>query len=193
MRILVIVAASLALAACGGGAAEDETGGEADGIALSTDIAGEQAAPGEAETIDLQASGLVIPPQGGNEALEVPFGSNRAAAETTLAIVLGEVVARGESGECPAGAVETTEYEGLTLNFQDGEFVGWFAEDPYLPPEMRLAVLSSGGIEMVDDSTLGEEFIIGGPEGPVISGLFDGPGDEARVQHLWAGTNCLFR
>lgn len=186
MRRLVIVAASLALAACG----DTEEAATADEATPGVEAA---IAAEETQTIDLQASGLVLPPQGGNEALEVPFGSNRAAAETTLGIVLGEVVSRGENDECSAGPIQTTEYDGLTLNFQDSDFVGWFARDPYLPPETRLGLLSAGGIEMVEDSTLGEEFIIGAAEGPVISGLFDGSGDEARVQHLWAGTNCLFR
>lgn len=186
MRKLVIVAASLALVSCG----DTQEAATADEAAPGVEAA---IAAEETQTIDLQAGGLVLPPQGGIEALEVPFGSNRAAAETTLAIVLGEVLARGENEDCPAGPIQTTEYEGLTLNFQDGELTGWFAEDPYLPPETRLSLLSAGGIDLVEDSTLGEEFFIGAPEGPVIHGLFDGPGDEARVLHLWAGTNCLFR
>ncbi len=143
--------------------------------------------------VDLQAVGLAVPPQGGDEQLDVPFGSRRAAAEATLAGVLGEVLESGANAECPAGPVESTSYEGLTLNYQEDAFAGWMAEAPYLPPETRAELLGQDGIALVEDSTLGEEFVIGDPAGLSISGLFDGAGDDARVIRMWAGVNCIFR
>lgn len=143
--------------------------------------------------VDLQATGLVVPAQNGEEQMDVPFGSRRAAAEATLASVLGEVLDTGSNGECPAGPIESTTYEGLTLNYQDGVFVGWMAEAPYLPPETRAQMLAREDISLVEDSTLGEEFVLGDPMGLAIAGLFAGEGDDAPVERMWSGTNCIFR
>ena len=107
--------------------------------------------------------------------------------------MLGEVLESGANAECPAGPVESTSYEGLTLNYQEDAFAGWMAEAPYLPPETRAELLGQDGIALVEDSTLGEEFVIGDPAGLSISGLFDGAGDDARVIRMWAGVNCIFR
>ena len=191
MKRVALIACSLALAACSGGNGGD---GAAPAPAKSPqpDIAAD-VAPGENQSIDLQAGGLSIPPQGGNEALDVPFGSRCEAAEATLATALGEVKSRSQNAECPSGPLQMTRYEGLTLTFRDDEFVGWFASDPYLPPETRLSLLATGGIEMVEGSSLGEQFRIGEESGPAIFGRFDGEGDEARVESLWAGENCLLQ
>lgn len=183
LRIAIPLAAMLALAAC---ESDTSPAGEAE-----VDVAAD--ASGDPATIDLQAGGLTLPPQDGEEALEVPFGSMRSATEITLATVLGEVSARESNGECPAGAMEMTRYEGLVLNFQDDKFVGWSATEPYLPTETRAQLLANGGIELVDDSTLGEEFTIGDTAVAAISGMFTGAQDDAQVSSLWAGTNCIFR
>lgn len=183
MRIAMVLVSTLALAACGAAESGD----------TPPDEATSAAAEGAKDEIDLNADGLTVPPQDGDDALEVPFGSMRAATEATLALVLGDVISRQENGECPAGPMETTEYEGLTLNFQEGRFVGWFASAPYTPLETREAIIAGGGIELMQDSTLGDEFTFGDPETMVISGMFGEGGDDALVASLWAGTNCIFR
>jgi len=164
---------------------------------------GEESAPAQQQevvdveklehVVDLQATGLAVPPQGGEEQLDVPFGSRMEAAEATLAGVLGDKLASATNAECPAGPVESSSYEGLTLNFQDGGFVGWMAEAPYLPRESRAQLLASDTVTLVEGSTLGEEFVIGNPDGLSISGLFDAVGDDAKVSRMWAGVNCIFR
>ncbi len=191
MRHLVLSLSVLALAACSANdGAGEEGAGQGDAAQPAVDA---PALPGTSATIDLQATGLVIPPQMGTDLLEVPFGSLRAGAETSLAVTLGDVRARTSNDECPAGPLAMTEYEGLTLTFQDDRLVGWSAHDPYLPEATRGDMLAAGEATMFADSSLGEEFTIGQDPGPYISGMFDGGGDDAHVEMLWAGTNCIFR
>ena len=191
MRRAILALGLLALAACGSGG--DGVPVEGQDIATAPEAAATPATLGPKATIDLQASGLTVPAQDGDETMEVPFGSQRAAAEATLAGVLGEMVSRGGSGNCPSRTLSNTEYAGLTLYFADDRFVGWFASDPYIPVATREDMLSAGGAVMVEGSTLGSEFTIGDPQGRVISGLFDGDGEGATVENLWAGEACIFR
>ena len=183
-RIAVLAALPLLLAACNEAAEVPEAAETA-------------AAPAEDLMLDLQATGIVVPAQGGAEQLDIPFGSTRAAAEATIASVAGEVADRGENAECGAGPMQMTEYARLTLNFQDDKFVGWFARAPYVPELPRSEMLADPAVALVDGSTLGEEFTIGAvggaAGGPMISGLFAEAQDTAAVEALWAGTNCLFR
>lgn len=151
------------------------------------------AAPAEDATLDLQATGIVIPAQGGAEQLDIPFGSARAAAEATLGSVVGAVRERGENGECGAGPMQVTQYEGLVLLFQDDKLVGWSARSPYVPELTRAEMLADPLVARVEGSTLGEEFTIGNPALPLISGLFAGAEDGAAVETLWAGANCVAR
>lgn len=151
------------------------------------------AAPAPDLMLDLQATGIVVPAQGGAEQLDIPFGSTRAAAEATIASVAGAVESRGANAECGAGPMQMTEYARLTLNFQDDKFVGWFARAPYVPDMPRADMLADPAVALVDGSTLGEEFTIGTAGGPLISGLFADAAETAAVEALWAGTNCLFR
>ncbi|RPF70594.1 hypothetical protein [Aurantiacibacter spongiae] len=153
----------------------------------------EPTVPADEATLDLEANGIVVPAQGGFERLSAPFGSLRDATETTLATVLGEVTGRADNADCPAGPLATTEYDGITLYFQDGEFAGYAAREPYVPELSRAEMVADPGVSLVEGSTLGEEFTIGQEGGPLISGLFSGEGDDARVETLWAGTVCNFR
>ncbi|QZH74607.1 MAG: hypothetical protein JY451_13230 [Erythrobacter sp.] len=182
MRLAVLAAISalpLLLAAC-----SQEAADEAEAPVE------EAAAPAENATLDLQATGIVVPPQGGFEELTVPFGSMRAATEATLGNVLGEVTGSYDGqGDC---WLESTQYEGLSLQFKDDLFVGYSAEAPYVPELSRSEMLADPGVALVEDSTLGEEFTIGSGEA-IISGIFAGEGDDAAVESLWAGEVCTFR
>ncbi len=181
---LLLLPLSLALAACSPGGEGEQAQQQPDSPVAVDKLK---------HLVDLEAVGLSVPPQAGDEQMDVPFGSRRAAAEATLASVLGEVLETGANAECPAGPVETTSYEGLTLNYQEGVFVGWMATAPYLPPQGRRELAGRDDLTLVEDSTLGEEFAIGDPAALSISGLFDGAGDDARVARMWAGVNCIFR
>lgn len=154
---------------------------------------GEEApAPPEPATLDLEAAGIIIPPQDGFEQLDVPFGSSRIGTEATLANVLGDPVASYEAdGDCGLARVE---FEGLTINFDKAnEFVGYYATAPFVPKLSRAEMLADEQVTPVQDSTLGEEFLIGDASGPVIAGLFASAEDSAPVSSLWAGENCIFR
>lgn len=180
-RLLAAMLLPVVLSAC-------QPADEGDG----TQAAG-QASEAPAQTaLDLQPTGIVIPAQGGFEELTVPFGSNRAATETTLGAVLGEPTQRSAMDECPVGPVMTTSYEGMVLTFQDDAFVGYQARAPYMPGTTRAEMVADPMVSLVDGSSLGEEFTIGEGE-TLISGLFDGAGDDARIETLWAGANCIFR
>ncbi|AKQ41958.1 hypothetical protein CP97_07845 [Aurantiacibacter atlanticus] len=180
MRAFVLLALPLALAAC---SQQPETDGDAPESA-------ETAAARENVTLDLQATGIVVPPQEGIEQLDVPFGSNRSATEATLANVLGAATGGHEGeGDC---ALQTTEYPGLTLIFQEEQFVGYMASAPYVPELGRAEMLGDPGVSLVADSTLDGEFAIGTGE-TTIAGKFSGEDDTAQVERLWAGENCIFR
>lgn len=180
MRHFAFLALPLMLAACNAEApvAEDNTA---------------VAEPAAEASLDLQATGLIVPAQNGFEQLDVPFGSMRVATEATLANVLGEMMDQGENAECEAGPLQFATYEGLTLYFQEDQFVGYNARAPFVPVLSRAEMLADPGVVPVVGSTLGEEFTIGAEGGPQISGLFTGAADDAAVETLWAGTNCIFR
>lgn len=183
MRRLALIALPLTLAACG-----DAPGEGGQGIQPEAPSAAEAMADA---TLELQGTGIVVPAQAGFEELAVPFGSARAPTEATLGNVLGGAL--DETSEPNDCGLTYTAYEGLTLNFRNDEFVGYWAEAPYVPETTRAQMLAGDNIAMVDDSTVGEEFVIGAPEGPDIAGLFNGTGDDAEVQSLWAGENCIGR
>lgn len=186
MRRLALIALPLMLAACG-----DASDGTDDGTGLVADSAAGEENPMADATIELQGTGIVIPAQAGFEELAVPFGSARAPTEATLGNVLGSAV--DESNTPNDCGLTYTAYDGVSLNFRDGQFVGYWAEAPYVPETTRAAMLADANISLVEDSTVGEEFVMGAAEVPDIGGLFDGEGDDAGVQALWAGENCIAR
>lgn len=175
----------LALIACA-----PEAGDEA-----AAEPAAVQAPAPQRPSVNLDASGITVPLQPGSALIEVPFGTARAEVENALASALGSIKDRGANTECPAGPVSTTVYDGIVLNFQGDKFVGWLADGgDYVPAMARKELAaSSGGLTAVEGSSLGAEYYLGKEGEPVISFLFDGPGDAARVTRLWAGTNCIYR
>ena len=170
----------LALAAC-----TPETPEEAEQAAVEEQEA-EAAEQLEQATLDLEPNGLVVPPQNGFERLDVPFGSMRAATEATLANVLGEAVADNQPNDC---GLTTTSYEGMALHFRDDEFVGYFANAPYVPELTREEMLEDPAVSMIEGSTIDGEFQIGTDSENAIFGLF--VGDEVRA--LYSGENCIAR
>jgi hypothetical protein len=115
----------------------------------------------------------------------------------------GAVDDSSSNDECGAGPMQFARIAALTLNYQDGKFVGWFVGDE--DGAAAFATASGIGIgtprakaaESVTivpqtDSTLGEEFSMGAGDA-VIGGIFAGPGDTSPIESLFAGTNCFFR
>ena len=183
MRHLPLIALPLMLAACGDAPGEGGQGTPPEEAEMAEAMAN--------ATIELQGTGIVVPAQSGFEELAVPFGSARAPTEATLGNVLGSAL--DETSEPNDCGLTYTAYEGLTLNFRNDEFVGYWAEAPYVPETTRAEMLAGENIALVEGSTVGEEFVIGAAEGPDIAGLFTGEGDDAAVEALWAGENCIAR
>ena len=180
------ITALLALAACQQPAQEPAAEEPADAAADPVEGASKA-------SVQLGGGGIVVPAQGGDAQLELPFGSTRAATEASLAAVLGEQTGTGAVEECPAGPATTAEYTDMQLTFQDDKFVGWMAEGIYLPTETLGALKASGGLTAVPESTLGAEYVMGEEGGPIITVLFAGDEDGARAAQMWSGVNCIFR
>jgi hypothetical protein len=157
--------------------------------------------PGEADmpAIALDPEGLrFIDPNTGSSRL-LAFGApldQTVAAVDRAAGVAGE---RSTNGECPAGPMGFAQYpDGLDLLFQDGKFVGWSADRDSAGKQSTMAgvgvgstraeLLSAYAGATVEETTLGQEFTAGG-----LSGVLSGPGADAKIEALWAGTSCVFR
>lgn len=127
------------------------------------------------------------------------FGQPKAVILAAVAAIRGPATGSDGNGECGAGPMDFTRFGTLTLNFQNGRFVGWSLDGPpAVPPieeEMGLGIGTAradldGDREpaRIETSTLGVEFDAGG-----IHGLLSSSAPDSTVTHLWAGTNCQFR
>ena len=178
--VLGFVAAGVMLAGC-----SSEVPSPAERLEAST-VAGETE---EAGTITLSSEGLTA---GGTKVI---FSEERAKVEETLAAVLGDATDRQANGECGAGPMESTLFEGgLTANFQEGRFVGWFFDEANKSIALdggitvgssRKDVTAAPGYSAFEDSTLGEEFYVGDAIGGFLA--------EDAVSGLYSGTQCFFR
>lgn len=189
-RQMVAVGLSAAIVACS--PAQDDPNTD------ETVLSGPVAATVQPGTVQVSGDGVSV---SGPLGTYLAFNSQREPVEQELAKALGEPQARDSNDECGAGPMEFTTFTGgLTLNFQNGNLVGWFiqkgdgavdittAEGIGLGSAMT-AVEAVYSVEMMEDSTLGSEFFtdeqIGG---------FLGKSDGNRViESLYAGTNCFFR
>jgi hypothetical protein len=176
-------------------------------VALHAARIGEWASPEhrpfgtDAPALGFDGRGLLIG-TGSAKLTVLPFGTPQEQVETAVSRIFhGKVKAkRFHSDECGAGPMDSVEFFGLILNFQDGEFVGIF--DQEAPGTAMLGQLAVGlprseaerraHILMVPDSTLGQEFSYPDTDG-VAGGFFDGTGPSAKISGLYAGTTCFFR
>ncbi|MBN8843677.1 MAG: hypothetical protein J0H88_10555 [Sphingomonadales bacterium] len=153
--------------------------------------------------ISLDGEGLRFVDKTSGKTSLLAFGIPRAQAEEALARVEGKADDRSTNEECGAGPMEFTRFDAMTLNFQDGKFVGWFLGNENGASEYstmsgigigttRAKAKQSVSIIDVEDSTLGEEFSIGSGEN-AVGGMFAEPGEAAKIEALFAGANCFFR
>lgn len=196
MRWTMIAAAALALAACSEGTPEEA--GEGSDFALQET----PNLPADPDgVVRLRGDGLEVT---GPLGTALSFGSPRETVEAELAKVFDEARDAGTNSECGAGPIAFTEYPGgLTLNFQEGKLIGWSLRDDETGSESADIATAEGialdsseadlaeayEVEMIADSTLGEEFTT--PAG--IFGFLTGEGAQKEVESLHAGTNCFFR
>jgi len=123
--------------------------------------------------------------------LRIDFGRAQIGVIDTVSRLLDEEPAQViTQTECGAGPVTAAQWEdGLTLNFQDGTFVGWTTSDPDLPvtngfrPGQRRVEMPQVSFQV---TTLGDEFARG-----AVAGLLDPTGETVAL--LWSGTTCFFR
>jgi hypothetical protein len=104
---------------------------------------------------------------------------------------------RSTNDECGAGRLDFAEWpDGFRIVLQEDRFVGWFLGEatPGLATMSGVRVgstraeLEAAYAADIAETTLGTEFNAGG-----LGGLLSGPGKDARITDLWAGTNCFFR
>lgn len=127
------------------------------------------------------------------------FGMSRAAIVAAIAQMRSWETPSEASGECGAGPMEFVRFGTLTLNIQNGLFVGWSLDGPRgtapIEEEYGLGIGAGrddldpmDGEVRIETTTLGVEFDSGG-----IHGLLSSNAPDAVVTHLWAGTSCHFR
>lgn len=164
-----------------------DAGGESDETVQS------QLAP-QPDRIELQPQGI----SAGAEAFT--FNAGRSEVEAAVNAALGEAGSAASNEECEAGPIDSIKYaSGLTLNFQNGNFVGWFARSGSAdaPGTLETATgVAAGdsianaqamdGYELLANSTLDGEFNTASG----ISGFVDDTND---IIGLYSGTNCFFR
>jgi hypothetical protein len=165
---------------------------------VATPVNGQAAQVGEGQ-LRLASGGLLALPPGGGPGNRVDFGTPAGAAIEAVSAVLGSPTQRGANEECGAGPMEFSEFGTLTLNFQNGTFVGWSLAGPPRSPPLRSAtgvgigtardqIMGEGeGPLRVSETSLGTQFDARG-----IIGLLSGPQPDATVTRIWAGTNCIF-
>ena len=149
--------------------------------------------------IDLLPDGLVIAaPEAGGVATVLNFGDPQERVVEQLTMVFGGPQF-GTNEECGVGPMEFATFDQFVANFQDDSFVGWMVNGPseratFTGPQGVTLGMAAADLKKLptydafDDSTLGEEFLIGGEEMPV-SGLVE----DSQVAVLWGGADCNFR
>lgn len=202
MRILLALALVASLAACK--PAVERPAAAEDTVDAPPMPEAKANGPAAATTaVSLDADGLRFVDKASGKTSLLAFGVPRAEAEEALARVDGKADDRSTNEECGAGPMEFTRFDAMTLNFQDGKFVGWFLGNENGASQYstmsgiaigttRAKAKQSVSIVDVPDSTLGEEFSIGTGD-HVMGGIFAEPGEDAKIDALFAGANCFFR
>ena len=149
--------------------------------------------------IELLPDGLVIAaPEAGGEATVLNFGDPQDAVVEQLTMVFGGPQF-GTNEECGAGPMEFATFDQFVANFQDDSFVGWMVNGPseratFTGPQGVALGMAAADLKKLstydafEDSTLGEEFLLGGEE-MLVSGLVE----DSQVAVLWGGAACNFR
>ena len=142
---------------------------------------------------------LTVTPEGidGPDFAALEFGVRRGTVIQRVGELFDAEPQETSNSECGVGPMDFADFDGLVLNFQDDEFVGWFLRG-------REGVAAPGGIAIdaplsavteeesvkLEGSTLDGEFTYTLPQGSDLGGFTDPQG---RVEALYAGTNCFFR
>lgn len=202
--VAIFLAASLSIVVAGCDADQQPpqngaraANGAGDGNAVADSyVPGAEAADAE---LRLASGGLQATPTSSSPARTITFGMPRAQVVAAIGAILGTATGEGANDECGAGPMQFASFGTLTLNFQEGAFVGWSLSGPPGAPPLRSAtglgvgtprdqIMGEGqGPLQVSETSLGTQFDANG-----IIGLLSGPEPNATVTDLWAGTNCIF-
>ncbi|MBD2424883.1 hypothetical protein [Phormidium sp. FACHB-1136] len=147
----------------------------------------------------LTGEGLfLVEPDSGSTTL-LPFGMEMETVQAAVIRHLGRPLEISTNAECPGDPfVSALWAEGLVLNADGEEFVGWSVR-----PEVgsdQFTTLAGIGVGSsredleaaytvtVVESTIGTEFTAG-----QLAGLLSDPTPAAEITDFWAGTVCIFR
>lgn len=121
-------------------------------------------------------------------ALRIDFGRAQAGViDAVSRLLVSRPTDVTVQPECGAGTITAATWrDGLTLNFLDGDFVGWTLSEPGLVTAGGLAVGDTPPPVPMTDTTLGREFEIGG----VWALLAE---DSEEITTVWSGVTCFFR
>lgn len=153
-------------------------------------------------TLALDAEGLrLIAADSGRTSL-LAFGAPRSRVEQAVGRATRADPDRFVGEECPAGPTQFTGFGDLQLAFQEDRWIGWALSGAARHTTMdgigigttRRQAKDSRALTMIPESTLGEEFVLGTYEQETaIGGIFGSPGDDGKIEYLWAGVSCNFR
>jgi len=127
------------------------------------------------------------------------FGSPRSEVDGAVEAAFGSAGITSRNEECGAGPMTFATFDQFVANFQDDRFVGWMVNGPserasFTGPDGVALGMSAADLRKLstyaafEDSTLGEEFTVGGNE-MLVSGLIE----DNQVAVLWGGVACNFR
>ncbi|QJB68669.1 hypothetical protein [Parasphingorhabdus halotolerans] len=153
---------------------------------------------------DIQLAPIILLPNGLSQGGDHSFSYGADKEQLVVMLQRFGPVDQNANEECGAGPMDfvTLSSAGLSVNFQDDKIVGWFLDGTIttLKTEEGIGIGSTRAelekamtIEMQPDSTLGIEFYAPRPDGGFIGGFLTGDGMDAKVESLYAGTNCFFR
>ena len=159
--------------------------------------ASDDAPDAPAVAVALDEAGLRFVEAATGSATPLAFGAPFRQTVDAVTRAQGEPTDTGTLPECPAGPLDfATWVGGLTVYGAEDGFVGWAVNGR----EATASTMSGAGVGSTraevegayvietQETSLGTEFTAGG-----IAGLFSGPGADATVTNLWAGTSCNFR
>ncbi|MBD60142.1 MAG: hypothetical protein CL808_08505 [Citromicrobium sp.] len=193
--IALVASAAFALAACGEGVEEPQPSEPptAEEIAAQTPNAPKN------RPIALLADGLTIAaPEAGGSAVTLDFGDPQDAVVEELTMIFGGPQF-GTNEECGAGPITFATYGDFAAHFQDESFVGWSVSGAseratFTGPDGVTIGMAGADVrelptyEAFEESTLGEEFMLGSGE-MAVSGIIE----DNQVATLWGGVSCNFR
>jgi len=123
------------------------------------------------------------------------FAAGQREVETAITAMIGDATKSGTMEECGAGPMEFASYQGgLTVHFQNGSLVGWNLSETsdaiQIDADVSIGMPSDeletlAGFSAIEDSTLGEEFVISGEVGGFV--------ENEAVSMVYAGVQCFFR